>query len=89
MEWCRDWNYPLELTKNKLKIIEIMHEKIIYKNDKKTNRKNGWKMIEKIMEKMVEKMIIFYLYDYHHFQQKMKTWKDVSQCDFLYCQKNK
>ena len=32
-------------------MIEIMHEKIIYKNDKKTNRKNGWKMIEKIMEK--------------------------------------
>ena len=31
------------------------------------------KMIEKIMEKMVENMIIFDLYDYHHFQQKMKT----------------
>ena len=41
---------------------------------------NKEKMIEKIMEKMVgimekmvEKMIIFDLYDYHHFQQKMKT----------------
>ena len=43
MEWCRDWNYPLELMRNKLKIIRIIHEKIMYKNDKKNNRKNGWK----------------------------------------------
>ena len=54
---------------------------------KKIIEKMVEKMIEKIMEKMVGKIV--HLYDYHHFQQKMKTWKDVSQCDSLYCQKNK
>ena len=40
---------------------------------KKIIEKMVEKMIEKIIEKMVEKMIIVHLYDYHHFQQKMKT----------------